>query len=165
MKRQLLFLPLLALTLSAQVSAQSAGTTGTQDANLTPQNSIQLDLLRDTGKKGDARYEIVRHAAPGTTILQSATLRIIKDIKAPSITIPVPANTTYVGPVSAPKGSVVTYSIDNRNYSVKPKINVGENGKTVAKEAPINLYRSVRITLPDLKAGKEYKVSYSIKVN
>lgn len=66
----------------------------------------------------------------------------------------VPAATSFARLVSAPQGSAVEYSLDDKTWSAHPTITVMEHGKPVVKPAPLESYREIRWTLANALAPK-----------
>jgi len=157
--KKILILP-LTLTLAA-----ASLTSSVLAAASTPQ-TVTLSILHavkdDAGK---ITWVAVDKALPGEVLMQRVVITPTSDIRAGKLNIPVPKNTTYLGGLKLSDGASATYSLDTKTFSKQPMITVTENGKSVSKPAPINLYRNVQIDLPDLKAGSVTELSFNIAVD
>ena len=122
----------------------------------TPPKAL-MQFLNTEGKN-------ITTAAPGSVIRQVMTLTSEGYAKPFAVRVPVPKNTTYIGNLKAPEGSAVTYSLDGKTFSEKPMKTITENGKTVQVPAPINEYRSVKVSFKTIPAGKS-TISYDVRVD
>ena len=113
----------------------------------------------------NAEGKAITTAAPGSTIRQVMTLTSEAGYAQPfAVRVPVPKNTTYIGNLKTPEGSATTYSLDGKTFSEKPMKTITENGKTVQVPAPINEYRSVKVSFKTIPAGKS-TISYDVRVD
>lgn len=139
---------------------------GLASAATTPGNTVQFVLLKDvTDSSGKVTQVETKTAAPGQTLTQQVTITTTKAVRAPSLRVPVPDNTFYVGDLKLPQGASALFSVDGKTFSAAPKITVtGPDGKPLTRDAKPNEYRSVRVNFPNLTAGQTLKVSYRIQV-
>lgn len=147
-------------------------TLGLGTALAAPTISLNLMKVTTTVKDGVSLDSLsaADKVMPGDVLLQRATLRTDKALKAGHVTLPVPKNTRYVaGSLSTFKDMTAEFSADGKTFSLKPMktVTVTENGKTVQKQVavPPNEYTALRWTVPTLPAGSEITVGFKVTVN
>lgn len=124
--------------------------------------SIELKAFKkEIDKKGKIQYSPANVTKPKDVIEYRATYTnntagTIKGLKA---TLPIPANTHYVG-VSLPAGALA--STDGINFAPMPLKKV-VNGQTV--NVPLNDYRALQWQISEVPAKKSVTVTAQAKVN
>lgn len=124
--------------------------------------SIELKAFKKTvDTKGKVKFVAAEETKPKDIIEYRATYTnntagAIKGLKA---TLPVPADTQYIG-VSSPAGALA--STDGVNFAAMP-LKKTVNGKTV--EVPLKDYRALQWQVVELASKKSITVTAQTKVN
>ncbi|ULH14964.1 hypothetical protein MF271_13460 [Deinococcus sp. KNUC1210] len=176
MKRMMVSLMVLGGSAGAFQAAQPA--TPTQSSAKTPLVRVSLtqDQIKTTTVNGKAVETVIpspKSVLPDDVLREEVTAVNVsgKLVKNPTISVPVPKGTTFVGSATAGNDRWNTqYSIDNgKTYAASPQksVTTTENGKSVTKQVAAlpSEYTNVRWAIGTLMIDETLKFSFLVKVN
>lgn len=133
-----------------------------------PNVSLVMDSKKvEITKEGKEVLSVAKDAKPGDTLLYTVNVVNKGDAAAYEVEAEsnIPPGTIYIPEKNTSNLYKVQFSIDKgATYQDIPKIRVQEKGKTVEKDAPIEMYRKIKWIVKKVDPNKNLLLSYKVKV-